>query len=334
MKRWLVLLLCLFFTGCTGCTALPAEERSFAVVLGVDRTEEGWTACARIPTYQSDGGYATVQGTGKTLEAALSALEAASPMQLQLGQMRMLVFTQALAQSSDFPGALETLSARHDVRLEAAVAVTDMPLATLMEALSPSTGSRLSKTLDVLMETRIQQGTVIPSGLADVIRMGERQSPVLMHLTLEGKTITLSGGWPVNQNGVVSTLLSPQEVQLLSLMMGQMRSGTLSLPQGAVRLTSSQAETALTLTQAPQGTVKLTLRCLSMPLTAEALAEEMADECRQLLARLSATNCDALGLARQAVVRMSTMADWHALDWPTLYSQMNWSVEVTVSGAA
>lgn len=334
MKRLLLWFLCLALVLCTGCTALPAEERSFAVVLGVDRSAEGWTACARIPTYQSDGGYATVQGNGQTLDAALSALEAASPMQLQLGQMRMLVFTQVLAQSPDFPGALETLSGRHDVRLEAAVAVTDAPLSALMDALSPSTGSRLSKTLDVLMEMRIQQGTALPSGLADVIRMGERQSPVLMHLTLEGESIALSGGWLVNQSGLVTTLLTPQEVQLLSLMLGRMRSGSLSLPQGAVRLTSSRAETALSLMDSPQGTVKLTLRCLSMPLTAEALAEEMADECQQLLARLSSMNCDALGLARQAVVQMNTMADWHALDWPTLYSQMNWTVEVTVSGAA
>ena len=64
-----------------------------------------------------------------------------------------------------------------------------------MDALKPATGARLSKSLDVLMETRLEQGTVPRAALADVIRMGDRQQPVLMNIALDDAEIALSGGW-------------------------------------------------------------------------------------------------------------------------------------------
>ena len=75
MKRIVTLLLAL---ACTGCAALPEEERAFAVALGVSGHQGAWTVYARIPTYQSGGGYATVTGEGETLSHALTAVPSAS----------------------------------------------------------------------------------------------------------------------------------------------------------------------------------------------------------------------------------------------------------------
>lgn len=330
MNRMLTLLLCALL--CTSCTALPAEERSFAVALGVGLEGGTWTACARVPTYQTGGGYTTVTGGGDSLEAALSALDAASPMQLHLGQLRMLIFSDALAQTEEFPAALSALAARHDLRLDASVAVTDADLSALMDAMKPANGSRLSKSLDVLIETRIAQGTVIPAALSDVIRLGERQSPVLMHVTLDGSDMALSGGWPVSQNGVVNAPLTPEETQLLALMLGHFASGTLSLTEGTVRLTSAKAETELTLPTMQDASVRLTLRYTASPLTEEALSRAVATACLGVLGRLSAMNCDALGLARQAITHADDMADWHDMDWPARYPDIVWSVSVGAEG--
>ena len=50
MKRALCLLLiCLF---CTGCSALPPEERAFCVALLIDGGAQECTVRVRIPTYQ------------------------------------------------------------------------------------------------------------------------------------------------------------------------------------------------------------------------------------------------------------------------------------------
>lgn len=68
MKRALCLLLiCLF---CTGCSALPPEERAFCVVLLVDGGAQECTVRVRIPTYQQNGGYQTLSATGATLTDA------------------------------------------------------------------------------------------------------------------------------------------------------------------------------------------------------------------------------------------------------------------------
>lgn len=328
MKRFgLLILFCLL---CTACTALPAEERSFAVVLGIGRTDGQWIACARVPTYQTSGGYTTVTGEGETMEAALAAIDAASPMQLHLGQLRLLIFTAELARSDAFPSVIRTLSARHDLRLKVAVAVTDAELIRLMDAMEPANGSRLSKSLDVLIETRISQGTTVSSTLSDVIRMGERQSPVLIRVTLPGKEPVLSGCWPLSHSGVVTEPLAPDETQLLSLMLGRMTSGTLSLAEGTARINA--AESCAELEGLQQASVRLTLRCSAASLMDGALSQALADECLGVLNRLSAMGSDALGLGRQAIVHVADMAQWHVLDWPLRYRDMNWSVRAGVTG--
>lgn len=330
MKRLLTLLLCTLLL--TSCTALPAEERSFAVALGVTRTEGVWTAFARSPTYQTGGGYTTIKGEGATLEAALSALDAASPMQLHLGQLRLLVFSADLARTADFPAALNALASRHDLRLGASVAVTEADMQSLMDALKPGTGSRLSKSLDLLVETRIAQGTVLPAVLADVIRMGERQSPVLINVSLDGQDTSISGGWPVGTDGTVTEPLKPEETQLLSLMLGQMTTGALSLAEGTARLTGAKAEAELSLPTMQDASVRLTLRCGTSSLTEDALSRAVATACLGVLNRLSGMGCDALGLARQAIPHAGDMADWHDMDWPARYREIDWSVSVAVTG--
>lgn len=332
MKRIATLLLMTVLLG--GCTALPAEERSFAVALGVTHAEGLWTACARVPTYQTGGGYATVTGEGPTLESALGALDAASPMELDLGQLRLLVFSAELARSERFPVALTTLAGRHDLRMGASLAVTQEDVQALMDALTPTTGSRLSKSIDVLLETRVVQGTLLQASLSEVMRMGERQSPVLMNAALESGALTLSGGWPVSAEGRVTSPLSAEETQLLALMLGRLQRGTLSLTEGTIRLTGAQAEVELSQPAMQQAAVRLTLHVAASPLTEEALSQAVATACLGVLNRLSGMGCDALGLGRQAVVHAEDAAQWHALDWPGRYREIVWTVSVRSAGPA
>ncbi len=328
MKRILALLLCTLL--CTSCTALPAEERAFTVVLGVDRKDATWHVHARIPTYQTGGGYTTLSAEGATLAHALSALDDAAPMHLHLDQLRLLVFSQSLAQSAEFPSALATFSARHDLRMQAAVAVTDAEMPALFEALKPTTGSRLSKSLDVLLATRREQGVIPSDTLADVLRMGERQSPVLLAVSLEGEDITLSGGYPISQEGTATAPLSPEDMQLLSLMQGRLTQGTLNLPETTLRILDTTTDISLSTPTMRTATVRLTLRCDGSALTEEALRRSIATACLGLLNGLSAANCDALGLGRQAMQHMADSAEWHAFDWPARYPEIDWSVSVGV----
>ena len=333
MKRILFLLLLSWALLCTACSALPAEERSFAVVIGVSGGEGAWTIHARVPTYQTGGGYLTVTGRGNSLPHALAALDAAAPMQLHPGQARLIIISADTARSPDLPRVTAWLSQWQTLRSGAYLAVTADDLSAVMEALAPATGTRLSKSLDVLLETRLREGVIPASALADVLRMGERQSPVLVNAALADGSLILSGGWPVGAEGrVLQDPLTAPQMQLLSLMQGRLRQGTLSLAAGAVRLTDASSTISLTLPAMQSASVRLVLHTASSPLTGEGLSRTVASACLELLGRLSAQGCDALGLAREAVRHTPDMNAWHALNWPERLRAMEWAVSVGEGG--
>lgn len=329
MKRVFLLVSLLLCLLCAACSALPAEERSFVVALGVSGGEGSWTLHARVPTYQSGGGYLTVTGRGDSLPHALAALDAAAPMQLHPGQARLVVVSAETARSADFPKVLTWLAAWRELRPAAYLAVTKDDMAGLMDVLTPSAGTRLSKSLDVLIATRLQQGVIPDSALAEVLCMGERQSPVLLNAAIGEESVALSGGWPVGADGLVAASpLAPDQLQLLSLMQGRLKQGTLSLPEGAVRLTGASADLSLSLPTLQSASVRLVLQTASAPLTAQELSRVVAASCLSLLNRLSAMGCDVLGLGHEAICHVNDMDVWHALNWPERLRAVEWAVSV------
>lgn len=319
MKRLTMLFLALL---CTACTALPKEERAFAVALCVERPSD-WCVHARIPTYQ-DGGYRTVSGAGDTLDAALTDLSAAAPMPLTLSQLRLLVLSADLSDSADLADALAVLSARADLRMQCAVVLTDEGGQAISDALKPTAGARLSKSIDVLLETHAEQGDFLPVTLAELLCMGERQTPVLMCAVLSGQTLTFSGGYALTASMGRGLRLNEADIRLLALLHAQAREMPLSVNGLHARVRDIRVRSTV---NAAFDTARLTI---SLRLTSPAAdgMQSLADTCAALLTRLSAAGCDVLGLARQAIRRAEDMSAWHALDWPECLRRMNWCVTV------
>lgn len=312
---------------CSACTALPAEERAFAVALCVERTES-WRVYGRIPTYQSGGGYTTVSGQGETLAAALDDMDAASPMRINLSQLRLLVAEEEMARSGELPALLTALSDRPDMRMECAVALTAAPAQAVAEAFTPSAGTRLSKALDLLLEARVEQGAILPARLSQVLRMGERQSPVLIALALEGEEITLSGGYTAE-----GLRLERDEIALLSLLLGHAKSLHLTLGESSAEVRDVSASVRLS-ADFTSARVTLTMTAVSSNCTIDKLEQPIADAILALLTRLSAGGSDVLGLGRQAIPRVPDMPAWHALNWPERFRGLRWEVAVGVRGPA
>lgn len=308
----------------TGCTALPAEERAFAVALAIAREGAEWRVSARIPTYQSDGGYATLTGRGDTLTTALADLDDAAPMRLHLGQLRLVVLDAGLG--ADLMPTLHSLASLPEMRLAALAAVTQEDAASLMAAMKPGSGTRLSKSLDVLAETRVEQGVIPPSTLSAVVRMGERQSPVLAGVEIREDAVELLGGWPVDAQGKLSQPLAAGEMQLLSLLQGRAKNLRLTEADAAeVREISAKARLNGNAAQ-----VQLKLRLVRGGQEAEALEALLARRCLTLLTGLYASGCDVLGLGRQAVRNARDMGQWQAMAWTERLAQLQWTVSVRV----
>lgn len=320
-----LILLALVALACSSCTALPAEERAFAVALCIEKADE-WRVCARIPTYQPGGGYMTVTGNGETFPAALSHLDAASPMRINLSQLRLLVADVGLVRSGEVTAVLSTLAERPDIRMQCTVAVTDAPAKDVAEALKPATGTRLSKALDLMIDARVEQGAILPSALSDVLRMGQRQSPILAALSMENKEISLSSGYALD-----GTNFTADETVLLSLLLGHAKEMHLTLSEGSAEVRDACAKVNLS-EDHTSARVELTMTATASTLGESELEQALLSELLPLLTRMTAAGCDALGLGRQAVMGTYDVPQWHALNWPERYRSIRWEVAVGVNG--
>ena len=317
MKKLLALLMVLC---CTSCTALPAEERAFAVALYVEKHGDTWQLSGRIPAYKVSGEYLTVQGTGRSFNAALVDLDAASPMKVTLSQLRLLVISTDV----DIHDVLAALSANVDIRQQCLVAATEVGAESIMDALIPETGKRLSKTMDLLVDSRREQGTIPDAKLAKLLSMGERQSPVLSYATLEEGQLNLRGGW------TAGITLSQEDMVLLSLLLGDVKEAYLVLPEGTAHIREASAKATYHKTE-HAASVTLHMDVVESELSASELERAIADAALSLLMRLSQNGCDALGLGRQAMLGMHDMQQWQQLMWKDVYRQLSWEIFVRVN---
>ena len=315
-----------------GCSALPAEERSFAVALGVSAKDGLWEVSARIPSYQSDGGYMTLEAEGNSLQEALGMLDASAPMRMHYGQVRLIVFGYELAQTDAFCQAVEELSCRADIRLQAQVCVTQDDVKLLMDALNAQTGMRLSKSLDVMLETRQKLGVIPDTSLSSMMRMGERQHAVLMtaHLDETG-IVRLEAGCLTDSESRAAAMLTPEEMQLLSLMQGRMKKAVLMLGGHGVMLTDVSSSVML---EGSAVQCCLELKTAASEWKTEDIRRDVQNTAAALVQKLSAARCDALGLGRQAVRQALDMQAWHTMNWPGVYPQLVWDITVEVQPPA
>jgi hypothetical protein len=213
------------------------------------------------------------------------------------------------------------------MRLQCSVAMTDVPGENLMAALTPQTGTRLSKMMDVLLDARREQGYVLPVTLAEVIRMGERQTPVLMALTLRDDTVDVSGGYAL---GAGTVLLTAEETVLLSLLTGDANTPYLLLEDGGARVRDVHG--SICLDGLAAASAEITLQTVETDLMPEELEASLAGELLALLTRLSQNGCDVPGLGRRAICGADTMEAWHALGWKERLRDLRWTVSVGVQG--
>lgn len=332
MKKLALLLAAMLL--CTSCAKLPGEERCFALVLCMETDNGLITVSARVPSYQKEGDYLTLTAQGASLQEALAQLDALAPMRLHYGQLRLITVGRELAASEHFMPALALLFSRADFRADAALCVTEDGPQAVCDAMVPQTGTRLSKALDVLLETRRALGLIPATTLGEVQRMGERQCPTAAALSIgkgEQEPIQLEGAYLISADGQVKGHLSSAQTQVLSLLSGQFTKGMLMLPEGAVTLTDASASSSI---KDGWVQVRLSVRFGTSALTAEGVREGLTRAIFELSEQLAEAGCDTLGLARYVIRGCEDERAWAALDWPGQYPRLPWRVGVTAAGEA
>lgn len=352
MKRCVAMLLVASLLVLSGCKALPAEDRAFAVAMGISENGGSWEVCARIPAYQTSGGYLTISAMGDSLGEAMALLNASAPMELHYGQLRLLLFSDTLAASDQFAELVRSLTERGEIRPQVSLSITKDRVFDVVDALEPATGSRLSKSLEILVEARESSGVIQNATLSTWQRMGERQQPVLINTALESDVtgaikgmdgtagehsakgtgkVQLSGGWIIDQKGRAKGQLSAAEMQLLALMRDELWQGTISLPEGTLTLMDADSNISL---KDDEVLCKLWVRYSSSGMTEEGVQSALLDSLRSLAGKLAADHCDALGIGRKAMMGCTTMAEWREMDWPSRYPALKWRFVVEVEREA
>ena len=79
---------------------------------------------------------------------------------------------------------------------------------------------------------------------------------------------------------------------------------------------------------------RVNLRYYRADLTPQAVAAETAQACLDVLNRLQAAGCDALGLGRKAIWSAWSMSDWRDSDFPAQLQNLRCTVEVRSEPAA
>ena len=249
-------------------------------------------------------------------------------MRLHWGQLRLIVLSRAWAAEIPIVRTLSDLSGVENLRLHASVAVTEEDTTALAEKLVPENGTRLSKSIDVMVQARHEQGVIPTCAASMLLRFGSRQSPVLCgaESTAEGLLLRLT-----DADGLVRDFLTPEETQILLLMQGKLTRTQLLLPKHAIHLT--EASTSIRLME-DTAICRVNLRYDRADLTPQGVSAETAQACLDVLNRLQAAGCDALGLGRKAIWSAWSMSDWRDSDFPARLQNLRWTVEVRSEPAA
>ena len=344
MKRKMAAILAAVYMLCGGCSILPGEDRAFPVCLGLHMSGGQWQVSARISTYTNPGEYMTLTAGGESLAEAMTLLDASAPMRLHYGQVRLVIFSRELAESDELIQTLDSLNRLGEFRADALLCVTEAELPNLMEEMKPATGTRLSKSIEVLTGARIAQGTIPETTIGAYRRQGERQSLTMIAVALpennadaagmeilpqdmekSGMNVQLAGAWLVSQSGKVTGQLNAYEHQLLRLMQNGLRKGALTTGDYSLTLLESFADAKL-----KENAVRLTirLRYRHSNLSEDGVQQQLTKDIAGVIGKLAAANCDALGLGRQAMLHASDWTAWRDMNWQQLYPALIWEIVI------
>ena len=164
--------------------------------------------------------------------------------------------------------------------------------------------------------------TVSPTGIEDraaQLRMFGRGWYTLVHSVVEpgqsiGEQLAARGIRPQDLDYVLFSHLDPDHVAGISEV------------RGAKRLLVAEEEYFWS--------CRVNLRYDRADMTSQAVSAETAQACLDVLKRLQAAGCDALGLGRKAIWSAWSMSDWRDSDFPARLQNLRWTVEVRSEPAA
>ena len=301
---------------------------------------------------QTEAGYIVLSATAPSCLRALGLLGATTPRTVNLSQLREIVVSQTLAETDAALSILKQIHAIYRANDEAVVVVTPDNAGDFIRRQRAVLGLRLSKYLEVLFE-HYEQLDIIPpnpnlsaiiaameSSAADAAAVYAAGNDFENTLLLQGESdldrlpghLPRTAPAPNEYMGAalfsgprMTGTLTGSEVSLLCLMTGK-ASTRISVMDGAQYKTRLQSHARRSID--PDGTLFVSLR-LTLTLSAgeqqrtgEEIAAEIAQDCVNVLQKLQAASCDAVGFGKIRIRAFPDIPAWESLNWPAHYETL------------
>lgn len=366
VTRLLSLLLLISF-GLCGCQSPgEIENQAYVLILGIERLEDGQLGLtAKIPKIgkgdpsEEKGGsggspYLTFSVSGASWPQAHAALQRATPRQVNLSHMELLVISAGLAAEDDFPEILRGVAETRNLYTTARFAICDGSARRFVESGETVIGTRMSADLRATLKHYADQGYIPDSSLADIYFATNSfySDPVAIWASMEVDETSANdaesasrvlstpmkqrySGAALFREGVFLRALTLEQTRILNLIKGGERAFPFSLGEEVYEL-KPERKTALDVEIDGRGKPMLRLSLLLStlealpPETLSALEASLATEIRSLFDMCRRERCDPFGFAEQAASRFPTNSDWLSYGWRNRYAEAALTVDVMV----
>ena len=332
--------------------ALSGTQDSAASDSAEGQSDSSGESGAQSRLEQTEPGYIVLSATAPSCLRALGLLGATTPRTVNLSQLREVVVSQTLAETDATLSILKEIHAIYRANDEAVVVVTPDNAGDFIRRQRAVLGLRLSKYLEVLFE-HYEQLDVIPpnpnlsaviaameSGMTDAAAVyaagNDFDAPLLLqgesdldrlpgHLPRTAPAPNEYMGAALFSGPRMTGTLTGSEVGLLCLMTGK-ASTRVSVIDGAQYKTRLQTRVRRRID--PDGALFVALR-LTFTLSAgvqqrtgEEIAAQLEQDCVNVLQKLQAASCDAVGFGRIRVKSFPDIPSWERANWAAQYETL------------
>lgn len=335
------------------------ENQAYVLVMGIDRVGDGRLAITvRVPKVGRDAPskgaddkdespYLTFRATGTGWNDALEALQRATPRQMNLSHIELLVVSASLAAETEFPALMRRIARTPHLYTTARLAICESQAGTFVAAGETVIGTRMSAEIRAMLKHYAENGYIPNSSFAGVCYEADSiySDPVAIWCALkesEEPAAAWESASPMKQSfsgaalfreGILSGSLAAEETRLLGLIRGEI----VSFPAqyGGARYDLIPATHGNRSVIWQDGGIRLRVHVRLHALEdvcAEDTARMQSDialNIQSLILRCQRLGCDPFGFAEAAAGHFLTVPEWLAFDWQSHYADA--PVEVIVS---
>lgn len=200
MRNCLMILLILFIAlTLSACSqASQVENHAYVLVMGLDKTQDNqMKMTVQVPKISGNssenenagGGsnYMKFSVTAENYEACLEKLDWASPRDLNLSQIKLIVLSRELAESEACKAVIKNIAQTERLYTATRVAVCEGSASDFTASLEPEIGTRMSTDIEAMFKHYTERGYIPSSSLADLFYLTESiySDPIVSFALLE-----------------------------------------------------------------------------------------------------------------------------------------------------